>query len=73
MIEYEALKTAQQMATAEREKFEAERRGEKMTLLDYEKAIHKLLDEAVASGLEPGDLIDCGVAVIENTFATREE
>ena len=40
----------------------------KMTLKDYEEAIHRLLQEAVASGLEPSDLVDCGVAVIENTF-----
>lgn len=45
-----------------------ERQGEKMTLRDYEKAIHDLLMQAAASGLEPSDLIDCGVAVIENTF-----
>ena len=67
-VGYEAGKAALALGDAEREKFEREHRGEKMTLLDFEKAVHKLLDEAVASGLEPTDLVDCGVAIIENTF-----
>ena len=72
-VEYDALKTAREMATAERLAFEQSHAARKMTLGDYEQAIHRLLDEAVASGLSPEDLIDCGCAVIENTFATREE
>ena len=49
------------------------RTTEKMTLGDYEKAIHDLLQQAVASGLTPSDLVDCGVAVIENTFLDDPE
>ena len=73
MAEYESLKAAREMAAAERVAFEQSHAARKMTLTDFEGAISQLLSEAVASGLEPDDLVNCGVAMIENTFLDDPE
>jgi hypothetical protein len=63
-------RTAQQMALAEREKFEREHRGE--TLHDFELALHKLLYEATVAGLPTDEIQEVAEAIVNNTFLDDE-
>lgn len=76
MAEYEALKAAREMAAPGTkdalERIAQVRSGEKMTLQDFEKALHKLLDDAIQSGLPADDVQEVADAIVNNTFLDDE-
>ena len=73
MPEYEAMKAALELGRRADEEFARTHRREKMTLHDFELALHKLLDEATAAGLPADEVQEVAEAIVNNTFLDDPE